>query len=306
MIKFVNAKINLGLQIVRKREDGYHDLQTVFYPVGKYAGTAENPCGFCDILELSENPRRRKQNYDSGKIKMPEIIFTGREIDCEPEKNLVYKAAQAFCEATGCDFDSYTLQLEKHLPDGAGMGGGSADAGFTLRVLSELYSLKFPDEKIEDKMLFDIARRLGADCPFFLLNKPAYAEGIGELLEEIDLDLQGLWLVVVKPAVYISTKAAFAGVTPHKPEFNLREITSLPLSEWKYYIKNDFETSILPQFPVIGEIKNQLYSIGALYSSMSGSGSSVFGIFSDKDKAEEAMSEIKKETTIEGCYLLKM
>ena len=139
MIVFINAKINIGLQIVRRREDGYHDLQTVFFPVGLYAGTDENPAVFCDILELTPvsglNPAGYKAIASS-----PEVIFSGRKVDCPPEKNLVCRACRLFCEETEADFSGYTLRLEKHLPDGAGMGGGSADASFALMVLSEEYN----------------------------------------------------------------------------------------------------------------------------------------------------------------------
>ncbi|MBD5288603.1 MAG: 4-(cytidine 5'-diphospho)-2-C-methyl-D-erythritol kinase [Bacteroides sp.] len=304
MISFVNAKINLGLQIVRKRSDGYHDLQTVFYPVGLYAGTAENPVSFCDILEIAEAEGSRNEDKKKGGI--PFMVFTGRKIDCAPEKNLVYKAASLFCEHTGADFSEFSIMLEKHLPDGAGMGGGSADASFTLRLLADLHNRYNAENKITDESLYELALKLGADCPFFILNRAAYAEGIGERLEEIPLDLSGFWLVVVKPRIYVSTKEAFSGVTPKEPEFDLRRIVGLPIEQWKDYIRNDFETSIFPLYPEIGEIKQRLYDSGAMYASMSGSGSSVFGIFNDKAQALQGQSHFKNDATIEGSYLLKM
>lgn len=299
MIRFVNAKINLGLQIVRKREDGYHDLQTIFYPVGKYAGTAVNPERFCDILEISLS--------EFGKDgKLPQFCFSGNKIDCPTEKNLIYRAVNMFCEEIGADFSRYVVTLEKSLPDGAGMGGGSADAGFVLKMLKEIYETTHPEHKIEDKELYRMAARLGADCAFFLLNRPAYAEGIGDRLEEISLDLKGYWLVVVKPAIYVSTREAFSGVIPKASEFDLRAISTLPIEDWKELVKNDFEDSIFPQYPKIGEIKSTLYERGAIYASMSGSGSSVFGIFKTEKEAEIVKSYFERDTTIEGSYLLKL
>ncbi|MDE6409674.1 MAG: 4-(cytidine 5'-diphospho)-2-C-methyl-D-erythritol kinase [Muribaculaceae bacterium] len=302
MISFVNAKINLGLQIVRKREDGYHDLQTVFYPVGKYAGTAENPESFCDILEIWP----KDEHYNRSEGEKPSLFLTGRKVDCPVEKNLVYKAMRLFEEETGFDLFSINVMLEKHLPDGAGMGGGSADASFTLRLLADCYNLQNPGACIEEKRLYEMALRLGADCPFFILNRPAYAEGVGEKLEEIPLDLTGCWLAVVKPNIYVSTKDAFSGVIPKASDFDLRDISSLPITEWRNVIKNDFEDSIFPKFPAIGEIKEKLYSLGAIYASMSGSGSSVYAIFSNPADARGVLDEFKGDATIEGCYLLKM
>ncbi|MDE5789810.1 MAG: 4-(cytidine 5'-diphospho)-2-C-methyl-D-erythritol kinase [Muribaculaceae bacterium] len=313
MISFVNAKINLGLQIVRKRKDGYHDLQTVFYPVGKYAGTAENPECFCDILEViacggelgaDEKEECAGEKGDNSRIHA--ISLSGRRVACPVEKNLVYKASQLFCEEMKVDLSGISIMLEKHLPDGAGMGGGSADASFTLRLLADIFNRKNPEAKIEDRQLYEMALRLGADCPFFILNRPAYAEGIGERLQEIPLDLSGYWLGVVKPDIYVSTKEAFSGVIPGEPDFDLRKITDLPINLWKDFVHNDFEDSIFPLFPAIGEIKKRLYDYGALYASMSGSGSSVYAIFSDRETASLALTEFKGDATIEGCYLLKL
>lgn len=300
MISFVNAKINIGLQIVRKREDGYHDLQTVFYPVGLYAGTAENPESFCDIIELT-GP------VGKGSPALPEFILTGRKIDCPLEKNLIYKAADLFCRETGADFSETLVSLEKYLPDGAGMGGGSADAGFILKMMASAYNdIIGEGEKISDESLCEMALQLGADCPFFIINRPAYAEGVGERLEEIPLNLSGYWLAVVKPDIYVSTKEAFSGVTPKPSEFNLRMLIDLPIEKWKDKVKNDFEDSIFPLYPAIKEIKEQLYLRGAIYASMSGSGSSVYGIYSSEKSAREALRDFAANTTIEALYLLKL
>lgn len=260
MISFVNAKINIGLNIVRRRPDGYHDLSTIFYPVGLYAGTPTNPVSFSDVLEIIESDKE-------------EFIFMGRRVDCPPEKNLVVKAYHSFFKELGKSYPHKVI-LDKHLPDGAGLGGGSADASFTLRLLNELMGKPFSDEKLES-----IALSLGADCPFFIKNTPCYAEGVGERMEKISLNLEGKWILVIKPDVYVSTKEAFAGVTPKKPLYDLRQVIRQPIEEWKNFITNDFEDSLFPRYPQLQEIKELLYDIGASFALMSGSGSSLYGIF---------------------------
>ncbi|MDE5997029.1 MAG: 4-(cytidine 5'-diphospho)-2-C-methyl-D-erythritol kinase [Muribaculaceae bacterium] len=266
MIKFVNAKLNLGLNIVRKREDGYHDLETVFYPIGMHNGRPENPEPFCDILEIIPSDKT-------------EFRFAGRQVECPLEKNLVYKAWKMFKEEYH-DLGEYLITLEKHLPDGAGLGGGSADASYVLCMLNELSGMPFNQEK-----LVEIALRLGADCPFFIYNKPCYAEGVGERLEPINLDLSGLWCLLVKPEVSISTKEAFAGVCPKSPNKNLKEIIKLGVNEWQKVMINDFEASLFPNHKVLEEIKSKLIEDGALYAAMSGSGSTVFGLYRNKEDA---------------------
>lgn len=295
MVEFINAKINIGLQIVRKREDGYHDLQTVFYPVGLYAGTPVNPTEFCDILEISEAMSTEKGISE----KMPLIEFRGRKVECEPEKNLVTRSARMFVEETGLDCSRLRIVLDKHLPDGAGMGGGSADATFTLRALGERFG-------IEKRTLWEMARRIGADCPFFLENKVVYAEGIGDMMSPIDLDLSKYWIVVVKPDVYVSTAEAFRGITPKDGDFDLRRITEVPIEEWKEKIKNDFEDSIFPRFPEIRRVKEKLYDLGAVYASMTGSGSAVYGIYRSEYEAAMSQSELRDDPTIKASYLLKL
>lgn len=270
MIKFVNAKLNLGLNIVRRRPDGYHDLETVFYPVGLHNGTPRNPEPFCDILEITPSENT-------------EFVFTGRQVDCPLEKNLVYKAWKLYKERYP-ELGEYRIQLEKHLPDGAGLGGGSADASFVLKMLNELSGFPFSDEE-----LADMALKLGADCPFFIYNRPCFAQGVGERMEEIVLDLSGWWCLLVKPEISISTKEAFAGVTPMKPEKSLKEIVRLEVSEWNGLMENDFEASLFPNHPVLEEIKEKMYDIGAANAAMSGSGSTIFGLFDVKEKAHYAM-----------------
>ncbi|MDE6297496.1 MAG: 4-(cytidine 5'-diphospho)-2-C-methyl-D-erythritol kinase [Muribaculaceae bacterium] len=305
MISFVNAKINIGLQIVRKREDGYHDLETLFYPIGLYAGTPNNPTPFCDILEIVSE-KERQADCNPKNENLPEFLFAGRSIDCALEKNLVYKAADLFCRDTGADLRDLQIILEKHLPDGAGLGGGSADAAFTLKMLAEIFNSRNPQKRITDKTLYEMALKIGADCPFFILNRPAFAEGVGERLDKILLDLTGYTLLLVKPDIYVSTKDAFSGVVPRKSDFDLRHLADLPIEKWRGVVKNDFEDSIFPKFPGIKKVKERIYSHGAIYASMSGSGSSVYGIFGDEVQAAKALNDFKDESTIEACYLLKM
>lgn len=304
MLEFVNAKINIGLQIVGKREDGYHNLQTVFYPVGRKAGTAENPEAFCDILEITREKPEGTEGVKTGETgeasRQMEFLFSGRRVDCEPEKNLVCKAARLFAESTGLE-GRWLIHLDKHLPDGAGMGGGSADAAFVLRMLNAQTRAGLSDAE-----LAAMAAKLGADCPFFIYNRPMYAEGTGDRFEEIALDLGGYWLLAVKPAIHISTKEAFAGVTPKPGKFDLRKIASLPIAEWRGKVANDFEESIFPQFPITADIKEKLYRLGALYASMSGSGSTLYGIFDNRESAEVARCQFKSEANIEGTYLLDL
>lgn len=289
MIYFVNAKINIGLQIVKRRADGYHDLQTLFYPVGLYAGTPENPEAFCDILEVKKLPA------NPAEIR---LHMAGRQVDCPQEKNLVWRAARMFLDSVAQNRYGVEIWLYKQLPYGAGMGGGSADAAFTLRALADI-------QPVEEAKLYEMALELGADCPFFLLNRAAYAEGVGERLVEMPPALAGCWLVVVKPGVYVSTKEAFAGVTPRPAEFDLRRLFELPLEEWQPLAVNDFERSIFPKHPELAGIKDCLKAAGAAYASMTGSGSALYGIFRDRDAAEKCRQQIAPMPTISAIYLLK-
>ena len=293
-MEFVNAKINIGLQIVRRRDDGYHELHTMFYPVGLYAGTALNPQPFCDMVD-------GRMNY--GFLKS-ELRLSGRLIDCELERNLAWRAIELFMKEEATGGWKPTIWLDKHLPDGAGMGGGSADAAFTLRVLARLEK-EYSGREVADERLAELALRLGADCPFFIYNRPMYAEGIGEKLEETDLDLSGCWIAVVKPKVYISTREAFSGVTPKEPAFDLRRLPEIPIEEWPELVHNDFEDSIFPRHAELAWLKMDLYALGAAYASMTGSGSALYGIFRSREAAESALEEISLRPTIEATYLLK-
>ncbi|MDE6444741.1 MAG: 4-(cytidine 5'-diphospho)-2-C-methyl-D-erythritol kinase [Muribaculaceae bacterium] len=276
MIKFVNAKINIGLNIVGKREDGYHDLETVFFPVGLESGMPQQPDPFDDILEIS---------LDRNKPSGCRFQLMGRRLNCAPEKNLVVRAATLFFntyyEKTGRAIDEglYNIILDKHLPDGAGLGGGSADASFCLVALNEMF-----DEPFSKRRLAELSAKLGADCPFFIYNTPSFAEGIGEVLTPVDIDLKGCSLLIVKPDVSVSTKEAFSGITPRKPKFDLRFLPDLPLEKWREYVVNDFEESIFPLHPELGRLKEEMYEGGAVYASMSGSGSALYAIYRDAEK----------------------
>lgn len=289
MIKFVNAKLNLGLNITERRPDGYHNLETIFIPVGKYNGRPENPEPFCDILEITPCP---------GEL---QFDFQGNKIDCPVEKNLVVKAARIFEEdaLSAGVAANFKITLEKHLPDGAGLGGGSADATFTYLLLKEMSGMSASNLEASAKESIDKLAKLGADCPFFVINKPVYAEGIGEKMTPVYAPgggelLGGWWALIIKPDVYVSTKEAFAGIIPKKPAHNLRDLIKLPVEEWRGLIVNDFEDSLFPQHPVLAEYKQALYDCGAVYASMSGSGASLYGLYPDREKALAALAKLRE------------
>ncbi len=250
MICFPNAKINIGLSIIRKRTDGYHDLNTLFYPV----------VSLYDCLECAPANSFSFKSY-------------GATIDGNPEKNLCVLAYNLLKE----DFDiaPVSIVLYKNIPIGAGMGGGSSDGAFTLKLLNDFFSLGLTNER-----LAEYAIKLGSDCPFFIYNKPCIAEGRGEILKEFTgLSLKNLYLIVVKPPSNVSTAEAYSKIKPLVPEIKLSEVLKMPVYEWKNYLFNDFEKTVFPSHKEIENIKINMYNQGALYSSMSGSGSTVFGIF---------------------------
>ena len=281
MLKFVNAKINLGLNVIKKRKDGYHDLETVFYPIGIYNGTAENPEAFCDILEICTTDNRDGDQYN----------FAGNEIDCPLEKNLVFKSVETMREAMqqkDKSLPGVIISLVKNIPDGAGLGGGSADASFTLVTLNNLMGNPLSDEELKK-----LANEIGADCPFFIENKPLFASGTGDILSPVNLTLRNFWALILKPNVYISTREAFSGIKPKQPDIPIKEIITQPIETWGINgLKNDFEATIIKKFPELKIIKEFLYKHGALYASMSGSGSSFFGIFASRQDVLSCQSKI--------------
>jgi 4-diphosphocytidyl-2-C-methyl-D-erythritol kinase len=249
MILFPNAKINLGLQIVARRKDGYHELVSCLYPIG-----------WQDVLEVVAGDRKGK------------LTLSGLEIPGADKDNLVLRAYELLRK--DYDLPPVTVQLHKIIPTGAGLGGGSADAAFMLKAVNEMFQLF-----LDDSILEDYAGRLGSDCPFFIQNKPMLARGRGEELEELSLDLSAYQLVVVKPPVHVATAEAYAGVQPKAPERELKTILQQPVEAWHGLLHNDFEDSIFPKYPQLAALKEALYDAGALYASMSGSGSAVYGIF---------------------------
>lgn len=252
MITFPNAKINLGLSITEKRPDGYHNLETVFYPVSLE-----------DALEIQVSHESEEK-------------FTfhpyGMSIAGNPEDNLVVKAYLLLDKEY--HLPPIDIHLYKHIPSGAGLGGGSSDAAFMLKLLNDQFDLNLPDEQLEE-----YAATLGADCAFFIKNAPTFAEGIGNIFSPISLSLKGYQIILIKPGIFVSTREAFSNIHPRKPEKSIKDIIQRPIQEWKGLLVNDFETSVFPQYPIIENIKEELYQKGAIYASMSGSGSSVFGLF---------------------------
>ncbi len=259
MVVFPNAKINLGLNIVERRHDGYHNIETVMYPVK-----------WCDVLEIV--PAKGKETT---------LTVTGRTVDCPAEKNLVMKAYRMISAEVGM-LPPVDIYLRKIIPDGAGLGGGSADASFTLMCLNDMFKLGLSDER-----LAGMASCIGADCPFFIYNRPMLATGIGTEFAPIEMNLTGYRIVIVKPRVSVPTAMAYSGVVPQRPSCDLRDALKRPLTEWNGVVKNDFEESVFALYPEIGAVKERLQQMGAEYVSMSGSGSAVYGIFKGDNLSED-------------------
>ena len=257
-ISFPIAKINLGLNVVEKRPDGYHNLQTVFYPVP-----------LKDALEVQVMDSAFPSDYDC------DLKVTNATIDGDEQRNLVVRAYQLLKK----DFPTLPrihTHLWKGIPTQAGMGGGSSDCAYMLVLLNQQFQLG-----LTEKQLIDYAAQLGADCAFFILSRPCYAEGIGEKLQPIDLSLNGYYLAVVRPDIPVSTKEAFSRIHPHYPAQNCRETVMQPVETWRDTLVNDFEESVFALHPEIGNIKQQLYDMGATYAAMTGSGSALFGLFKE-------------------------
>lgn len=249
MVSFPPCKINLGLNIIRKREDGYHDLLTCFYPVP-----------WCDVLEIV--PAREFT-----------LSISGGYVPGPSADNLCVRAWELLNKEF--NIKPVAIYLHKVLPIGAGLGGGSSDGAYTLRTLNDLFELGLPAER-----LMDYASRLGSDCAFFIQNKPMLGSGRGEVLTDINVSLKGKYIVIVKPEVSISTAEAFAGIRPRPVPTDLRNaLEDHPVSEWKELLRNDFEDHLFERFPVLDALQKKLYAFGAVFASMSGSGSAVFGIF---------------------------
>ncbi|MBF9222254.1 4-(cytidine 5'-diphospho)-2-C-methyl-D-erythritol kinase [Hymenobacter ruricola] len=254
MLIFPNAKLNLGLYVTQRRADGFHSLESVFLPLP-----------WTDALEI----------LPAAPGQPTSITLTGRPIPGDPATNLCVRAYELL-QADFPQLPPAQLYLHKIVPIGAGLGGGSADAAFTLKATNELFGLGLSTESLES-----YARRLGSDCAFFIRNQPVLAVEKGDVFEEIELSLAGTTCVVVYPNLHISTAEAYARITPKKPAQPLREALAQPMAAWRDTISNDFETALTPAYPVLAEIKQQLYAAGATYASLSGSGSAVYGLWAD-------------------------
>ncbi|MCB9361360.1 MAG: 4-(cytidine 5'-diphospho)-2-C-methyl-D-erythritol kinase [Flavobacteriales bacterium] len=250
MVLFPNAKINIGLNITEKRADGFHNIESIFYPI----------FDLYDVLEIVKNDELK-------------FTSTGIKIPGDKQNNLCLKAYYLLKQ----DFDisPVHIYLLKVIPIGAGLGGGSADAAFTLKGLNELFELNLMDDE-----LMNYARKLGSDCAFFIKNKPVYAFNKGDEFEAVNLDLSTYKIKVEYPNIHIGTAEAYAGVSPKHSEKNIKELILAPIETWKNEIKNDFEDSVFTNYPAIKELKEKMYKEGALYASMTGSGSAVYGVFS--------------------------
>lgn len=257
MIAFPNAKINLGLNIIRRRPDGFHDIETAMIPLK-----------LSDALEVIIAPDK-KTSFTS----------SGLEIPSDGKSNLCQRAFEVLEKSF--NFQAVHTHLHKIIPAGSGLGGGSADAAFTLKLLNQVHNLG-----LNPSQLMDFAATLGSDCPFFIENKPMLASGRGELLEPISLSLKGLHLLLVRPDVHVSTAQAYSMVKPRKTEKSIREIILRPVNTWKDDLKNDFEEAVFQKHPQLAEVKQRLYSEGAIYASMSGSGSALFGLFKNRPYPE--------------------
>ena len=254
-----NCKINLGLDVLRRREDGYHDLSTIMLPVE----------GLYDVVEIEKRADK-------------EIVFRGigLTVDCAAEDNICVKAARLMQQRYGVA--GVDITLDKRVPFGAGLGGGSADGTAVIMGINEIFALGLSEEELIAR-----AAELGSDTAFFVRNSPQLCEGRGEQMTAIDVNLEGLWLVIIKPDESVSTREAYAGVKPAIPELPLTERIKRPISEWQGLIKNDFEPSVFAVHHAIESAKEQLLDAGAIYASMSGSGSALFGLFDSEEGAEK-------------------
>ena len=252
-----NCKINIGLDVLRRRADGYHDLSTVMVPVK----------GLYDVLIVEQAEKSS-------------LSIVGIEVDCDPEQNICMKALRLMQQRYG--IGEVSITLDKRIPFGAGLGGGSADGTAVILALNDIFSLD-----LDEATLISLAAELGSDTAFFVRNTPQLCEGRGEIMTPIELDLAGYWLVLIKPDANVSTREAYAGVVPAIPELSLTERLRKPIAEWQGCVKNDFEKSVFAAHPIIADFKQKMIDAGATYASMSGSGSTVFGLFASEEQAQK-------------------
>lgn len=261
MICFANCKVNLGLNVLRKRPDGYHDIETAMLPVR----------GFYDTVEVVKSS-------GDGVV----LSSSGLVVDCPPENNLCVKAYDLVREKY--DIGGVKMHLHKVVPFGAGLGGGSSDAVAVIKLLDRVFSIGMKTDEMEA-----LAAGLGSDTVFFVKDIPALAKGRGEVLEPVDIDLRGCYIAILKPPFPISTSQAYSGVVPAAPQTSIADILAAGIGSWKNNLRNDFEPSVFGLFPELARIKEELYGLGAVYASMSGSGSAVYGIFREKPVLKEGL-----------------
>lgn len=301
MIVFPEAKINIGLFVTRRREDGYHILQTLFYPI--------DWCDALEIVEMKEASTPCEESFVETKDGRVRWVQTGLQVDCDPEQNLCVKAYRLL-EQRYPALPAVEMHLQKEVPFGAGLGGGSSDGAHALLLLRKLFSLDISDAELEA-----LAAGMGADCAFFCrcgnggntsdnqgVMQAQYCEGVGHELQPHALSLKGKYIVVVKPPFGVSTREAYSGITPAIPEVDLDSLLEQPIETWKDCIRNDFETSVFPLYPALAVAKQTLYDRGAIYASMSGSGSALFGIF-DQEQTDCA-TWFGKEYRVKGHWAL--
>lgn len=268
MIVFPNCKINIGLFVTEKRNDGFHNLESVFYPVP-----------WTDVLEVNFS--------DAQDIT---LAVTGAAVTDDVENNIIVKAYRLMQREFA--IGGVNVHLWKRLPMGAGLGGGSANGAFMLNALNTLFELNVSSSRRKE-----LAAELGSDCPFFIDNTASFVSGRGEVLEAYPLDLSGYHILIVHPGIHVSTAQAFAQLKPKAATFNLRSLNQLEMNQWREQVKNDFEQSIFPQYQEIEAIKHAMYQSGALFASMSGSGSAVYGIFSEEPNEHSVLSVLEKPTS---------
>lgn len=269
MIRFPHCKINLGLHVIERRHDGFHNIETLFYPIL-----------LTDALEIIE--------AGDGETTFSQ---TGISIPSDGKKNLCERAYELL--KTHYMLPPVKIHLHKHIPTGAGLGGGSSDATFTLLILNEIFKLNLSTDT-----LAPFAAQLGSDCSFFLYNEPCLATGRGENLQPLSISLKNYYILLIKPPLHVNTADAYAGIKPLIPSHKITDILQAPVSEWKNNLCNDFENTVFLKFPEIRTIKEKLYSCGALYASMSGSGATVFGLF-------ETDPFLDTGSGFEGCFIWK-
>lgn len=258
MVSFPNAKINLGLQVVRKRADGYHDIETVFYPIH----------GLRDALEIVRGTTDTTIDFQ----------MTGLPVNGDAHQNLCVKAYELLRKDFP-DLPPIQMHLHKTIPMGAGLGGGSADGAFTLQLLNQQFQLA-----LQQDQLINYALELGSDCPFFIVNQACFATGRGEILEPLSIDLSNYQFVLINPGIHVPTGWAFGQLSPAAVATSCQQLVSAPIETWKDTLSNDFEKAVMHTYPAIRAIKDQLYAQGAVYASMTGTGSTVYGIF-QKDQS---------------------